>query len=248
MKKMVASVDGTADIVDIKITENFNAAASRATVIARTTTLNLNDAVTITAGTSDNNDVVFTGFVKSIEKQNPPSQVIIECQDVLDRAMNKFLVPIPTPTSYFAVPGGYPAEGIVSNLLYKAFLGRFDSNMQDLTPPFTDFVYDPTSFAFADANILGTPKMEVRLETVFDQCRKIADLLNWRLWADHKAVIHFEKRPHYPDTTSPVSDPVTPATYLQFSLANRNMLRARHAKSSDNLRNQVGVIGRAEKK
>lgn len=246
MKKLVASVDSTADIVDIKVFENFNAATSRATVVARTTTLNLNDAVTITAGTADNNGVVFTGFVKSIEKQYPPSQVIIECQDVLDRAMNKFLVPIPSAKSYGAVTGGYPAEGIVSSLLYMAFLGRFNSQMTAESIPFTDFVYDPTDFHFADANILGTPNMEIRLETVFDQCKKISDLLNWRLWADHLAVIHFEKRPHYPDTTSPVSDPATPAAYLQFSLANRNMLRARYAKSTDNLRNQVGVLGRGD--
>jgi len=220
--ELYCDVTNCTGVINIIVSTNHDSPVSVATIDTISTTLTLGDLVTVDLGYVDDHAIVFTGYVKQIEKKIPDNVFTITAYDVLMRAQDYFIASSNPnePLSY----KGITAEDLVGDLLSKAGL--------------TDYENTPTYFTFGINN-----SFEINLVSVFDYCRNIADTITWTLWADQDGTINFKNRKPYVmtgDTGQPgdVADVPTGYQITAFKTIDFS-----YTKSERSLRNRVVVYG-----
>lgn len=213
MNVLYASVSNTSDIISVAHSTSHTAAVSSATVIAKTTSLEVGDTIEISIGYVGNYGKIFSGYVKQVERTYPDNLYSITAQDTLVRAVDYF-VASSNPDSPFSRQN-ISGEELVEDVLALAGI--------------TNYGYEVTNFIFA----ISSP-VEVQLVSCYDFCKRIADILAWKLYADTDGKVWFVDRKPYPDGDSPSAT---------ISEANGIVLKEQYIKSDRDLRNRVVVYG-----
>ena len=90
-KILYHNITGVTNLKSITLTEAYNAAMSTATIDCESTTLNLGDSITFSAGFSGSYGKMFTGYVRKIEQTLPEYKTLIICEDELAKATDYFI-------------------------------------------------------------------------------------------------------------------------------------------------------------
>lgn len=213
MNKLYAAVTGTSNIVSINQGHSHSSAVATATINAKNTSLDVGDSITVDLGYEGNHGVIFSGYVKQIDRVYPEDVYTIVAQDAMVRAVDYFIASS-NPDSPFSRQN-ITAEDLVRDVLALAGL--------------TNYGYEASSFTFA----LSSP-VEVQLVGCYDFCKRISDILAWHLYADVNGKIWFVDRKPYPDGDSPSAT---------VSEANGIVLKESYVKSDKDIRNRVVVYG-----
>lgn len=177
-----ASCTGTSGIQSAVYSDSYIAATSTVTVIAENTSLGIGDSCTVQLGYVGDRPVVFSGYVKSVERKEPERLYTIVASNVLIRAVDYFIASL-NPEEPFT-RDHIKAEKLVEEVLDLAGL--------------TNYSGSSTSFTFG----INT-EVEVNLVSAYDFCKFIANTLAWHLYADNSGKVHFKDiKPHV--TGSPV--------------------------------------------
>ena len=204
--KLYASVTNTSDIYQIRFSEAHNDSAPMCIIDARTSSLDVGDSITVNIGYIGNHSQIFTGYVKSVTKNTPPTIKKISAYGEMIRAVD-FFIAASNPENPFT-RSNISAEDLVEDVIALAGL--------------TNYGYDATSFTFGVKN-----NVEVNLTGAYDFCKMIADLLAWHLYADQNGKVWFVDRKPYvmggdsPTATIGESDIIT-ADYLESERNLRN--------------------------
>jgi hypothetical protein len=182
MSKLFASIAGVTHPFNIQVTSSHNAATATANIQCERTTKDVGDAIEIDLGYVGNHSKVFKGYVKQVEHQVPEDTWSITCMDVMIRAIDYFIAAA-DPANPYKI-NNITAEELVKRLLAMCGL-PLDHK-------------DNTHFSFAVA-----AESEINLVTVYDQCRTIADLLTWSIYADEDGETYFVNRKPWIMSTNP---------------------------------------------
>ena len=90
-KQTYMSVTNTSSILSIVVSQSYNIPSASSEVVARTTSLDIGDAVTVRVGYTGDHNQVFTGYVKNIERSIPENTYIITVNDKMIRALDYFI-------------------------------------------------------------------------------------------------------------------------------------------------------------
>jgi hypothetical protein len=167
----------TSNITAISISDSHVAPAANAMVVAESTTLGVGDSISIDMGYTDDHQVLFNGYVKSIEVKEPELLYTITAANVMTRAIDFFIVSN-TPDSAYK-RDHIAAEELIRQLLAMAGL--------------TSYGFDATSFTFGINTVV-----EVNLTSAYDYCRFIAGILAYTIYADKDGKSWFVNRRPYP--------------------------------------------------
>jgi hypothetical protein len=226
MTQAYYSITGTPKVLSVDITTSHSSPTASATFTATSTSLDIGDAVNIYLGYVGDYDLVFSGYVKQIEKNVPETKYTITASDDMVKAVD-FFVASEDPNAP-ATYGNITAEALVQNIMGMAGL--------------TNYTYDPTYFTFGT-----THDFTVNQVPAYDYCRAIADIITWHLWCDITGKVHFENRKPYimtGDTGQP-GDTVDerPLVRAVHTITVVDSLNASWQKNEKNLRNKVVVYG-----
>lgn len=226
VKQLYCSVPSTSNIISASVAKNHDSPVASASIEASTTSLSLGDSITIDMGYTDDHKVLFTGYVKQVEKNVPNNTWTITAYDKMIRAQDYFIA---SATQEGALKfRNKSAESLVQDLMALAGL--------------TDFEYTTTYFTFGINN-----EFEVNLVSVFDYSRMIADLLTWNLWSSQDGTINFKNRKPYVmtgDTGQPGDTADVPLA--GYTLVNSTILDSKYTKSEKALRNRIVVYGNGD--
>jgi hypothetical protein len=206
--KLYASVTNTSDIYQVRFTEAHNDSAPMCVIDAETSSLSIGDSVTADIGYVGDHAQVFSGYVKSITKNTPPTLKKITAYGEMIRAVDYFMASN-DPYSPFS-RSNIAAEDLVEDIMAEAGL--------------TNYGYDATSFTFG---VQGP--VEVNLTAAYDFCNMIANTLAWHLYADQNGKVWFVDRKPYvmggdsPSATLTVSNIIS-ASYLESERDLRNRI------------------------
>ena len=223
MSKLYANVPGISNIMAVDISTGHSTSTATAQLICKSSTIDIGDDISIDLGYDDNHSVIFTGYVKAVEKEVPDNIVKLTCSDVLTRAIDYFIVSS-DPENPFT-RSNIRADILIQDVLELAGLSSFNFT----NPQFT-FATTPES------------KVEVNLTSSYDFSNMIADLLAWNLWAEEDGVVYFKNRkPYVMDGTSgqvgDVADNVVKTIY------NPSILSLGYRETDRELRNRVVIYG-----
>jgi len=224
MKELYAAVTNATNVIDISVSESHSATNTVATVECSNFTGEIGSQITIDMGFVDSHGVIFTGYVKSIERTVPDNMYTIIASDILIRASDFFIVPDSPDTAFSR--SNIAAEDLVEDVLALAGI--------------TSFVAQATSYTLA---VNGTIA-EVKLISAYDYSRSIADLLAWHLWAGRNGVTYFKNRKPYVmtgDSGQPGDIADTPLSGKLITEA--NTISMVYRQSEVDLRNKVVVWG-----
>lgn len=227
MKTLYATASNVTGILGITVNETHSATNTVATIECTGFTGNVGSDMVIDLGYTTSHGTIFTGYVKSIERNVPENLYSITASDKLIRACDFFIVP-DSPTTAFTRTN-ISAEDLVEDVLELAGLLTVDS--------------DPTSYTLA---VNGTIA-EVKLISSYDYCKSIADLIAWHLWAGRDGTIHFKNRKPYVMT----GDSGQPQDVADVAMSGKlitetNSVNSVYRVSEVDLRNKVVVWGYGE--
>lgn len=175
-ENLYADINSVDDPISITVNTSHGAQTSNAFIEALDTSLDINDEISIDLGYVGNHDTIFTGYVKTIEWNEPERKVTITAVDTLIRAMDYFIVSS-TPTNVFT-RRNISAENLVRDVLALAGI--------------TNYTGSSSGFTFAISNPL-----EVNITSSYDYCKFVADIIAWHLYADSSGLVHFTDRRPY---------------------------------------------------
>lgn len=196
MSKLYASVTGITNPISIVMNENHGASTSTLIVECLTHTLNIGDTITADIGYTDNHSVLFTGYVKQLERKIPSNIYTITANDIMIRAIDYFIVSTNPEEPYRFE--NESAETVVAALMSMAGLNNFS--------------YDPTYFTLA----IGMTA-EVNLVSSYDYSSNIADLLAWHLYADGDTIKFVNRKP-YVMVGDVAASSLTTGDFLSFAV------------------------------
>jgi len=223
--KIYQSITGCTGVLSADINESHGSSAATASVTCRTSTLSIGDAISFDIGYTDDHAVIFSGFVKQIERQVPENTYTITAQDAMVRALDYFIAP-DNPDEAF-VRTNISSEALVGEVLALAGI--------------TNYSYQTTYYTLA---VNGT-EAKVSLIGCYDYCKSIADLIAWNLWADRDGTIQFRNRKPYVMTgDSQQPGDIADTSILTLTVA--TMEDIVHRVSEEDLRNRVVVWGGGE--
>lgn len=182
---LYVSINGCSDILAVSVTDSHSAPTATASITCLSSSLDVGDSVTINLGYNSNNNRVFSGYVKSVQRSQSPTQYEISCANAMIRAVDFFIVS-DNPLSPYSKEH-ITAEDLVEDLMGLAGLSNYDG--------------DTSHFTFATN---GEP-LEVNLASTYDFCKMVADLLAWAIYADDDGKVHFTDRKPYPNGDSSVA-------------------------------------------
>lgn len=212
-EQLHATVTGSSSLISINVSDSHGAATATATVVCRTTSLDVGDAVSINLGYTGNNQRVFSGYVKSVVRSQSPTLYEITCANVMVRAVDYFIASS-NPNNPYSVQN-ITAEHLVRDLMAMAGL--------------TNYTSGTSHFTFATNGI----PLEVNLVAAYDYSKFIADIIAWHVYADDDGKVHFVNRPPYPQGGDP----------SVATLSDSNLLSVSYGRSDRDLRNRVVVYG-----
>ena len=204
VEKLYATVTDTSNIVSVQLADAHVAQVGNATIMAETTNVGIGDEISIDLGYESSHDVLFTGYVKSIERKEPTRLYTISASNVLVRAMDYFIVASDVNNPF--TRQNIQAENLVRDVLGLAGI--------------TSYVSDPTHFTFA----IYTP-LEVNITSSYDYSKFIASLLAWNLYGDKDGVVHFVDRKPYvmPGDVSLGTLTGTAITEISYSISEKDL-------------------------
>lgn len=223
MPRLYANITGITSPLSVSTSAAHNTTVSMATIQCISHTLDIGSAITVDLGYTDNHAQVFTGYVKSIERQVKDNIYVITAYDKMIRAVDYFMVSSDPNTPF--TRRNIAAENLVRDLMAEAGLTDYDS--------------DPTFFTLGHEN-----DVEVNLVSVHDFCKMIGDALTWNIWADSSGTINFKNRKPYVMSTDPgqpgwvVDTPVAGITIQDSEITDLT-----YKISEKDLRNRVVVYG-----
>lgn len=183
--QLYASVTGCSNIQSVNVSDSYSAATATATINCLNSSLDVGDHVDVYLGYTGNNDRVFSGYVKQVNRSQSPTQYEITCANAMIRAVDYFIVST-NPSQPFSRQN-ISAEHLVRDIMALAGL--------------TNFTSGSSGFTFMTQ---GEP-LEVNLTSSYDYSKFIADIIAWHVWADNDGKVHFEDRPPFPDGDSSVA-------------------------------------------
>jgi hypothetical protein len=226
LKKIYMLATGCSEVRSINVTTSHDTSSSMATIDCVNTSLTLGDSISIEGGYEDDREVIFTGYVKQIDRKVPENVYSITCADAMTRAIDYFIASSnPMEPLKFR---NISAENLISTLMSQAGLTNF-------------YCPTPSNFTFGVQN-----EFEVNLVPVFEYCRAISDNLTWSIYAEPSGRIVFRNRKpypmvdEYPENTQPgwSADP-TPTLSFDDTVS----IDMGVTTSEKNLRNRVVVYG-----
>lgn len=218
-----------AELDSISISESHDGASTVASFTVSTArypaAIGLYSPVGIYIGDENGTALAFTGIVKRIDRSYPDSKATFSCNDLLVRASDYFL----------ASPDGKP---------YTYTNAAIESVIQDLlvtkagVPNFSCPV--PTAFTIAT----GGTKLEINLQTAYDAANQLAELIAWKIWADHNGVTWLKNRkPYVMDGTSGQPGDVADIP-ISKTITSDDIISVNIARNERDLRNKVVVYGK----
>ena len=177
MKDIYVTCTGCSNITALNITAGYNQSSSVATITCDTSTLDLNDIVTVDAGYTDSHQQVFYGRVKDITRNREEGNITIVAKDILIDASDYFLVS-DNPDEPFKRQN-ILAEDLIGDLLEQAGLTNYAPNV-------------PLSFTYG----VSVPA-EFNLISIMDACNQIANILAWHVYADVTTIRFEDIRPYF---------------------------------------------------
>lgn len=224
--KLYCSIPGISDIESVNINESHASPTTIATIQARDLTIDIGDEIAIDMGYTTDHEVVFTGYVKAIDKSVPNNTYQITAYDKLIRAQDFFIVSS-TPESPLRWRN-VAVETLVSDLLALAGLSLSG--------------HDDTLF-----NLGITSDVEINLISSYDICKQLGDIVTWNLWADADGLIYFMNRKPYVMTGTsgqPGDDAADVAENNGNPILTTQILDYTYKVNERNLRNKVIVYGK----
>lgn len=211
------------DLLSLNVSHSHTSSTALANFEVKTLRHSIGDHIDISMGYTDNHHQVFTGYVKSIERNIPDNTWIINANDDLIKAVDFFIVSSNPndPLTYQNISG----ESLIDNVLALAGLSSVDS--------------DPTSFTFGVSNAF-----EINQISSFDFCRSVADLLAWVLWCDENGTVHFKNRkPFVMSGSEPQPGWANDSPIATYTWSDATTLTLSHGTNEADLRNRVVVYG-----
>jgi len=166
------TLDGNAvtDLTECSVSEGFNQSSARFEMMMRTLpACDVNDDVSITLGYTGNSNLIFTGKIDYIQKDNPPGLTTVTGRDVLKRAAEHLLVPGAAQDPAFT-RGNISAEALVQALLAECGLTNYGS--------------DASGYTFLEP--------EFTLVQVYSAIEQICGILQWHCYADTAGKVWFK--------------------------------------------------------
>lgn len=224
-KVLYCSIPGITDPINVTVSESHDSSTATANIQCISTTKGIGDYITVSMGTTDSYGVVFTGYIKSIEKSVPSNTYQIMAYDEMIRGVDYFIASS-SPDNPFR-RRNITAEALVGDILSLAGL--------------TNYTYQATSFTFGINS-----DVEVNLTSVYDYCTMICRLLTWHIYSDRDGQIHFVNRKPYVMTgnTGQPGDIVDERVKSPDYTIN-SFISIQRNQDERNLRNKVVVYGAA---
>jgi hypothetical protein len=218
---LYGTASGCTGLQTVMVSDSHSASTSTAQIMCTSFSGTLGDFISVDIGYTTDHGVVFTGYVKQIDRQVPNNTYTIIAMGTLIRAVDYFVAPS-NPDEPFK-RDHILAENLVRDVLELCGL-TLDHH--------TD-----TSFTFAINSVA-----EVKLVSCYDYCRMIGDVLTWSLWSDDDGETHFENRKPFP-MTGTSGQPGDTADSSSFAITTGNVLNVAYKIDERNLRNRVVVYG-----
>ncbi len=176
-KDLYCSISGISGIQSVTVNQSYGQTTSVATITCESSSLALNNNISIDMGYPDNHTTVFSGRVKNIVRNREDGTISIVAKDILIDAVDFFLV-ADNPDEPFKF-NNISAENLVGSLLSMAGLTNYSAVL-------------PLSFTFA----INAPA-EFNLVSVMDAVNQIANILAWHVFADGATVKFRDIRPYF---------------------------------------------------
>lgn len=214
-KVIYHDIQGVTGLNSVTVSESNNSAMAIATIECESTTADLGDDVSFSAGFSSSYGKMFTGYVRKIDTSLPEYRTILTCEDELARASDYFMA-ANDPEHPFE-KHNILTEDLVEDILNEAGI--------------TNFTHDvPLSVTWGT----GSKGIQFNLTTAYQAARSICDALAWTIYADRDGQVHLENvNPYWTDETIDFT----------WDLSNTNIQMVSHERSTENLRNRVVVYG-----
>ncbi len=196
MYKLYANIDNVYNPISVTVSENHSASTSTLITECVNHSLNIGDYITADIGYEDNHSVIFTGYVKQIDRKIPNNTYTITANDIMIRAVDYFIVSS-NPDEPFRREN-ILAENLIEDLMNLAGLDNFYA--------------EQTNFRLAIDSVA-----EVNLVSAYDYSSNIADLLAWHLYADGDTIKFINRKPYVMNDDTSI---LTLATnnFLSFTL------------------------------
>lgn len=168
---LTASASGCSNILSVVVSDSFVASTSTATIICVGTSKGIGDSISVSLGYTGNNQTVFSGYVKSVDRKEPERLYTITAANVLIRAVDYFLAST-NPNNPFT-RDHIKVEALVEDLMNEAGLSSFSGGNTGLT--------------------LGiNTEVEVNLVSAYDYSKFLAGLVAWQLYADNSGTVNLK--------------------------------------------------------
>jgi hypothetical protein len=220
-RRLYVSADGVTNIQSIQIDNSFGQTNAVCAIDCDSTTLALNDPITVDMGFTSDHQVAFVGYVKQIDYKTSPGNITITAKDTLIRAVDFFIVADDpeNPRSY---------ENILERDLVKDLITAGTaidpSVFHSLLPPAPSFTFGTNG------------PMTFNLLSAWDAASQIAQILAYSIYADSGSVYFADIKPYIRAGDVSIWDFVTGEE--------GNILQVSHEISDKNLRNKVVVYGK----
>lgn len=257
--KITFNGNTTRDILSVSVNMQLDGGISSASIKTLSNPSTTPEArVLIRQGYNGNNQLTFTGYIDSIERNESDDTFTITCRDVLKKALDTFLVQevkfgqdlakqLFYYSTYTSNDGGtftvHEYNSLAAlNAAHPETSGNYSSqgvkaeavvqwllHMSGLAEG-TEIQVDSTNFWIGDLN-----PAKFHMSSVYDAAMQIANLIGWRIYADAAGVARFKRKPRQPGGY----------TYWRYTDKAEPYNIHRLAKTSSNidLRNYVEVRG-----
>lgn len=214
-KVLYHNISGVSDLESIDVKESYNSAMSVARIECGSTSLNLGDSISFSAGFSSSYGKMFTGYVREISQSLPDYKTVLTCEDELAKATDFFMASN-DPEKPFERKN-ILTENLIHDILDQAQI--------------TNYAYSvPLSVTWGT----GSKGVQFNLTTAYQAARTIADALAWSMYADRNGQVHLaDVKPYW---TAESID-------FDWDLNDKNIFSISHERSTENLRNRVVVYG-----
>jgi hypothetical protein len=227
MNRLYASISGFTGIQSISLNQSHGSATDTAIITCGGLSKDIGDSISIDLGYTTDHAVLFTGYIKSIERSIPNNTYNVTANDMMIRAIDYYVAPDNPEDSFKR--HNITLEALVGEVLAMAGLTNYD--------------YQTTYFTIAT----GETPAEVKLASAYDYCRSMADVVAWNVWADKYGQIHYRNRkPYVMHGTSGQPGDIADTHIAGITINNTstyNLLSFNYKKDDKNLRNKVIVWG-----
>ena len=226
-RRIYCAADGFTQILTATVNSSHGSPTTNAIIECVEFTKDIGDPVSLDMGYEDDHGIIFSGYVKNIERATPEDKYIITCYDTSIR-LSDFFIASSTPASPLKFRG-IKAEDLVEALVNLAGID--------------DYYGQETFFTFGINNAF-----EINLVSAYDYIRTIADVLSWNIYCTQGGQIRFVNRKPYVMTGTSgqpgdVADVPFATIYDMTGSGDDKILEFSHHISEKDLRNKVVVYG-----